>query len=192
MPKIGMEPLRRAALIDATITEIGLAGSLDITVSQIARRAGVSSGLAHHYFGGKDQILLAAMRRIMADYAAEVRAGLKRSRTPRDRLEAIVSAGFSAPNFKPDTVSAWLNFYVHALSSAEAGRLHRAYTKRHRSNLRHALRPIAGSQADELANLAAALIDGLYLQYGLAKSLPAGAEATAIVMSAIEKNISHN
>ena len=72
MPKLGMEPIRRAALIDATIAEIGAAGSLDVTVSQIAKRAGMSSGLAHHYFGGKDDILLAAMRRIMADYAREV------------------------------------------------------------------------------------------------------------------------
>jgi TetR/AcrR family transcriptional repressor of bet genes len=51
MPKLGMEPIRRAALVSATISEIGRAGSLDVTVSQIARRAGMSSALAHHYFG---------------------------------------------------------------------------------------------------------------------------------------------
>ena len=48
MPKIGMEPIRRAALVKATIAEIGRAGSLDVTVSQIAKRAGMSSALAHH------------------------------------------------------------------------------------------------------------------------------------------------
>ena len=58
MPKVGMEPIRRAALVKATIAEIGEAGTLDVTVSQIAKRAGMSSGLAHHYFGGKDQIFL--------------------------------------------------------------------------------------------------------------------------------------
>ncbi|MDG1319155.1 MAG: TetR family transcriptional regulator, partial [Paracoccaceae bacterium] len=51
MPKVGMEPIRRAALVKATIAEIGEAGTLDVTVSQIAKRAGMSSGLAHHYFG---------------------------------------------------------------------------------------------------------------------------------------------
>lgn len=51
MPKLGMEPIRRRALVKATIAEIGLAGNLDVTVSQIARRAGMSSALAHHYFG---------------------------------------------------------------------------------------------------------------------------------------------
>ena len=43
MPKLGMEPIRKAALVKATITEIGRAGSLDVTVSQIAKRAGMST-----------------------------------------------------------------------------------------------------------------------------------------------------
>ena len=46
MPKVGMEPIRKAALVKATIVEIGRAGSLDVTVSQIAKRAGMSSALA--------------------------------------------------------------------------------------------------------------------------------------------------
>ena len=47
MPKVGMEPIRRSALVKATIAEIGEAQSLDVTVSQIAKRAGMSSALAH-------------------------------------------------------------------------------------------------------------------------------------------------
>ena len=50
MPKLGMEPIRKAALVKATIVEIGRTGSLDVTVSQIAKRAGMSPALAHHYF----------------------------------------------------------------------------------------------------------------------------------------------
>ncbi len=76
MPKVGMEPIRKAALVKATIAEIGLAGSLDVTVSQIAKRAGMSSGLAHHYFGSKEDIFLAAMRHILTLYGAEVRGAL--------------------------------------------------------------------------------------------------------------------
>ena len=74
VPKVGMEPIRRSALVQATIAEIGAAGSLDVTVGQIARRAGMSTALAHHYFGGKDQIFLAAMRHILTEYATEVAA----------------------------------------------------------------------------------------------------------------------
>ena len=37
MPKVGMEPIRKEALVRATIVEIGRTGSLDVTVSQIAK-----------------------------------------------------------------------------------------------------------------------------------------------------------
>ena len=69
MPKLGMQPIRRAALVKATIAEIGEAGTLDVTVSRIARRAGVSPALAHHYFGGKQDLLVAAMRHSLSGYA---------------------------------------------------------------------------------------------------------------------------
>ncbi|MEJ6503035.1 MAG: transcriptional regulator BetI, partial [Rhodobacter sp.] len=38
MPKLGMEPIRKAALVKATILEIGRLRSLDVTVTQIAKR----------------------------------------------------------------------------------------------------------------------------------------------------------
>ena len=189
MPKLGMEPIRRAALIDAAIAEIGQAGSLDITVSQIARRAGVSSGLAHHYFGNKEQLLLAAMRHVLSDYSLEVRRGLKAAKTPVERLNAIVHGGFAPSNFRADTVSAWLNFYVLALSSPEAKRLHRIYARRLRSNLIHALCPLANSRAAEIADRTAALIDGFYLNYGLDPELPDGAAAAKIVMTSVLRDI---
>ncbi|MBT3465617.1 MAG: TetR family transcriptional regulator, partial [Rhodobacteraceae bacterium] len=72
MPKVGMEPIRRSALVQATIAEIGAAGNLEVTVGQIAKRAGMSTALAHHYFGGKDQIFLAAMRHILREFGTEV------------------------------------------------------------------------------------------------------------------------
>ena len=84
MPKLGMEPIRRAALVKATIDEIGQAGSLDVTVGRIARRAGVSAALAHHYFGGKEDLFLAAMRHILALFGAAVRDRLTGATTPRE------------------------------------------------------------------------------------------------------------
>lgn len=189
MPKLGMEPIRRAALIDATIAEIGAAGSLDVTVSRIAKRAGVSSGLAHHYFGGKDDILLAAMRHVLSVYAAEVLARLKAADTPQARLAAIVEGNFAPSNFGADTVSAWLNFYVLALSSGEARRLHRVYAARLRSNLRHALRPLVGEDAGRLADRTAQLIDGVYLNHGLRAADPDRAQAVATVMQALQDAI---
>ncbi len=186
MPKLGMEPIRREALIEATIHEIGSKGSLDVTVSQIARRAGVSSALAHHYFGGKEQIFTAAMRHILSVYGAQVRAALALATTPRARLEAIVRASFEAGNFRPEVIAAWMNFYVQAQTSDEARRLLRLYQRRLRSNLVHALRPLAGARAPEIAATTAALIDGLYIRHALREADPDPRRAGDRVLAALD------
>ena len=167
MPKLGMEPLRRAAVVDATIDCIGRAGSLDVTVGQIARKAGVSTALAHHYFGAKDQIFLAAMRHILSQFGAAVRNALASAETPRARLEAIVRANFEGDQFQGPIVSAWLNFYLQAHHSAQAQRLLHVYQKRMRSNLLHDLRPLIGARADNAAETIAAMIDGIYIRAAL-------------------------
>ena len=166
MPKLGMEPIRRAALIKATIAELGDVGSLRVTVSQIARRAGMSSALAHHYFGGKDQIFLAAMRHILTEFSAEVRAELARA-DRRKRAQAIIRACFAQSCFSPVAISAWMTFYVMAQTNPQALRLWRLYQRRLRSNLSHALRPLVGADAPVHAATMAALIDGLYLRAAL-------------------------
>lgn len=183
MPKIGMEPLRRAALVDATIDCIGRAGSLDVTVGQIAKAAGMSSALAHHYFGAKDQIFLAAMRHILTLYSGAVRTALAKAATPRARLDAIVRASFETGQFRRPVVSAWLNFYVQAHLSSDAERLLTVYQRRLRSNLVHALRPLVGARANEAAETLAALIDGLYIRAALGPGLVDGEAAAARVLN---------
>lgn len=189
MPKVGMEPIRRAALIDAVIAEIGTRGTLDVTVGQIARRAGVSSALAHHYFGSKEQLFLAAMRHTLKQYGIEVRKGLAAAEGPRDRLDAIVSAGFGESNFRPEVVAAWLNFYVLSQTSAAARRLLGIYQRRLRSNLVHDLRPLIGARSGDVAVRLAGLIDGLYLHYALNPVAGAGTAAAGHVMAALESEL---
>lgn len=163
-----MEPIRRRALIEATIAEIGQRGSLDVTVGQIARRAGMSSGLAHHYFGSKDQMLLAAMRHIMTEFGRRSCEGLARAGTPRERLDAIIAASFDAREFRPEVVLSWLSFYVQAHSNPGARRLLRVYTRRLHSNLVYNLRQLTSqAQAHRIADGIAALIDGLYIRQAL-------------------------
>lgn len=181
MPKLGMEPIRKAALVKATIVEIGRAGSLDVTVGQIARRAGMSTALAHHYFGGKEAMFLAAMRHVLTLYGAEVRGALQVVRGPEARLEAILAASFSPANFRREVVGAWLNFYVMAQTVPEARRLLAVYQRRLRSNLVFCLRPLVGTRAGPLADGLGALIDGVYLREVLKDGPPDAGSAVATV-----------
>ena len=172
MPKVGMEPIRRSALVEAAIAEIGAAGHLDVTVGQIAKRAGVSSGLAHHYFGGKNQILVATMRHILREFGREVAAALRGADTPVGRAHAIVAASFSPSCFEPATVRAWMMLYAHAPTHDNMRRLLVLYQRRLRSNLTHALVPLSPQPKADAETLGA-LIDGFYLRAALARDMDA-------------------
>ena len=181
MPKVGAEPTRKAALINATIETVGRSGSLDVTVAQIAREAGMSPALAHHYFGSKGDIFLAAMRHILSRYGEGVRAALKAAPDPQERLRAIVDESLAGGNFDLAAMSAWLNFYALALVEPEAGRLLRVYHRRLRSNLMVALRPLVGAEAAGIARTLGALIDGVYLRAALSDDIDAHAAETLIL-----------
>jgi TetR/AcrR family transcriptional repressor of bet genes len=178
-----MEPIRKEALVKAAIVEIGRAGSLDVTVSQIARRAGMSPALAHHYFGSKEEMFLAAMRHVLTLYGAEVRGALAVAEGPQGRLRAILRASFSPGNFRREAVGAWLNFWVLAQSQPQARRLLAVYQGRLRSNLLSALRPLAGDRAEEVAKGLGALIDGLYLREVLKTGAPDGRAAVETALA---------
>lgn len=189
MPKLGMEPIRKAALVRATIAEIGRAGSLDVTVAQIARRAGMSTALAHHYFGTKEQIFLAAMRHILTLYGAEVRGALVAAEGPRGRLLGIVRASFAPGSFRREVIGAWLNFYVLAQTVPDAQRLLLVYQRRLRSNLLDALRPLTGPRAAELAEGTAAMIDGVYIRQALGSAAADGAAAARMVLGYLSTDL---
>lgn len=187
MPKLGMESIRCDSLVRATIAEIGSRGSLDVTVNQIARRAGVSSALAFHYFGSKDQILLSAMRFILTTYGAEVRRELAGVTAARQRVEAVVRGSFAASNFRHDVISAWLNFYVKAQKSSDAARLLRIYKRRLRSNLLYGLRPLLNGAAETAAEGIASMIDGIYIREGLGDNQPDPERAAALVIDYLDR-----
>ena len=186
---MSVERQRRAQLVEATIREIGTVGSLDVTVGQIAKRAGVSSALAFHYFGGKDSLLLAAMQHILTIYGAEVRGARGVSTTPRERLTGVIRASFSATNFRKDVIAAWLNFYVLAQRSERALRLLTIYHRRLQSNLVHDLRPLIGPRAPEVAERMGGLIDGLYLRSAITPKRVSGDAAAAHVLAALDREL---
>lgn len=190
MVRTGVEALRKSALIDAAIAAIGERGSLDVTMSDIAGRAGVSTALAHHYFGAKDDLLEATMRRLLADLARDAVEALRRAKTPRQRITAIIEVNFSVAQFRQETVHAWLAFYVAALRSPSLRRLLAIYARRLNSNLLSGLAPLVDrDEALKMAEAIAALIDGLYVRRALRDGLPNPASAAALVEDYVETRL---
>lgn len=182
MPKIGMQPIRTSTLIDAVIAEIGATGSMDVTVSQIAKRAGMSSALAHHYFGSKNNMFTAAMRHILTRYGQEVRTNLNGKTDPVERLEAIIFSSFSEMNFNPEVIAAWLNFYVYAQKSSSVSKLLRVYHRRLRTALLVELRQVIPESAENVAEGIASIIDGAYLRSALRPEQDRPADPAALAL----------
>jgi TetR/AcrR family transcriptional repressor of bet genes len=183
-----MAETRRRALISAALREISDRGSLDVTVAQIAGRAGVSPALAHHYFGGKDDLLLATMRHLLAEFGDGGVRGLRSADTPRARLAAICLGGVGPAQVHQATISAWLPFDAGALSSPRASRQLRVYPRRLHSILLHALTRLAPpAEAELIAEGLGALIDGVYLREALRGRPTAPAAAIASVETYLDR-----
>ncbi|MEA3535619.1 transcriptional regulator BetI [Rhizobium sp. CC-YZS058] len=169
MPKLGMEPVRRKALVDAALSAIGDQGTLTVTMSDIARRAGVSPALAHHYFGSKEELLIATIRSLLSDLRRDAIEALRAAPSPRARVSALIRVSFQAGQFAPETVAAWLAFYSQAQKSDSMRHLLVLYARRLHSNLVVSLAALCPPEvARSIADGAAALIDGLYLRRALA------------------------
>ncbi len=190
MPRVGMEPIRRRALIKATVEAIGARGTLEVTMGEIARSAGVSPALAHHYFGSKEALFLATMRHLLGEFAAHVRLALTAAETPRARVSAIIRESFGPEQFRPATIAAWLAFYVRAQGDREARRLLNVYARRLHSNLVAALAAIVPrADAVRIAEGIAAMIDGLYIRRALKDGPPDPASAVALVENYVETQL---
>ncbi len=168
MPKLGMEPIRKRQLIEATIASIHAHGFADTTMATISRAAGVSPGIIHHYFGGKAALLGATMRMLLVELRLYVVTALRSAAGPRERIEAIIDASFTDRQFQPQVIVTWLAFWSQAPHDGTLMRLQRIYARRLQSNLRHDLRRLVGDgRATMVTQGMAAMIDGLWLSFAL-------------------------
>ncbi|MFC0268257.1 transcriptional regulator BetI [Kushneria aurantia] len=170
MPKIGMEPIRRKQLIEATMASINEVGLADSTIIQISRRAGVSAGIISHYFGGKDGLLEATMRHILEDLGMSVanrRSALKKH-DARSHLYAIVEGNFDRSQVSAEVMKTWLAFWTSSMHRDDLHRLQRVNDRRLYSNLCFQFRKqLPVERARDAARGLAALIDGLWLRGAL-------------------------
>lgn len=178
MPRLSIEQLRRQELAAAAyeiLQEEGIAGT---TLAKVAERAGMSKGIVLHYFKGKDELLEVVMRHANSLLRDEVVGLMSQATTPRERIEAIVAGNFSPKFFKPEICNAWLSLCAEVPRNPNFARIQRAIHARMRSNLLSALKHLLPpTQADAAVIGITAMIDGLWLRFGLSLEALSLAEA---------------
>jgi betaine-aldehyde dehydrogenase len=180
-----IEDTRRRQLVEVTIDSLAELGYVGTTLAQIAVRAGVSPGLVAHYFGDKDGLLDAAFRSLARRVGDQVRARLRQVSTPRARIQAVIDANLAPEEFEQRTGTAWLAFWGQVLQVAPLKRVQSVYQKRTLSNLRSSLKKLMpADEAQRLAAMIAAMIDGVWLRAALSGWREADSESARAMLTA--------
>lgn len=170
MPKVGMQPIRRSQLINATLEAVDQVGMGDASIAYIARLAGVSNGIISHYFKDKNGLLEATMRHLMQALSTAVRerrAALGDD-SARAHLRAIIDGNFDDSQVNGPAMKTWLAFWATSMHQPALRRLQRVNDHRLYSNLCCEFRRVLPQEsARAAARGLAALIDGLWLRSAL-------------------------
>lgn len=90
MPKIGMEPLRRAETINAALECICESGIDNTTVDMVASRAGFSKGIVSYYFKTKKQLMIESMKAFLESYNLKINSSITKEMHPQEMLKMVV------------------------------------------------------------------------------------------------------
>lgn len=166
MPKLGMAPVRRKQLIDATYVVLHRDGIDDLTLKKIAEEAGVATSIITHYFGTKEALIAATMSDLVASFLREVRDRRKLAKTKIDEVVAIVDGNFAPSQVSPVAISAWLYFWSRVPYDVAFDRMQRACDYQLRKYLAKSLKDIVlKDQADDIADTIVCLSYGFWLQF---------------------------
>ncbi|BCQ32910.1 MULTISPECIES: transcriptional regulator BetI [Erwinia] len=184
---------RKEQLITAAFETIGDVGLAGVTLSQVASQAGMSTGIVSHYFGDKDGLLNATMRRILCDlHDAVATCRSSAQDTPEAQLFAIIEGNFHRSQTSGTSMRAWLDFWAASLHQPALRRLQRVNDHRLYSNICCQFRRcLPQDEARRAARGLAAMIDGLWLRGSLAGIDFNARKACEIAFDYVENKLSN-
>lgn len=169
MPKVGMKPLRRQQLIDATLESVAKHGLQNTTIITISSIAGMSSGIISHYFGGKQELIEATVNHLLEQLQQALLERINQQNLqPEERLILIVEANFTQFQRSAVATKTWLSFWAQSMHSSGLARLQSINNRRLYSNLSYSFKQLLDDeQAICAAKQTAAMIDGFWLRSAL-------------------------
>lgn len=190
--------LRREMLIEAALRCLARDGIQGFTIERVCTEAGVSRGLIHHYFDGKDGLLIAvyqgslyagASDRIRRAAEAEEMAG-----GAVGRLLTIVEATFHPEFFARDRLRVWLALWGEIAVNPALRAVHRELYGAYRGQLAQAVQQVADARglnidAAALARSFLALVDGLWLEWCLDDTAVDAVQARAAALAMLEAHL---
>ena len=166
--------VRKARLVEATLVCLQRFGFQGASIRRICAEAGVSVGLINHHYASKDELVAEAYLAITRRLTEQLRAAIDGAAPDaRSRLSAFFSGSFSEELLNPRLLDAWLAFWVAIKSADTINRAHDQSYAEYRATISQTLMQLARENRwrrfdSDLAAIAlSALLDGLWLEYGL-------------------------
>ncbi len=93
MPKVGMEPIRRAQIRKAAVKLISKRGFEGTTLWDVAIAARISTGTISHYYDSKLSMLVDALTYASETLQAGMRRAIDAETSPSEKLRALIHVG---------------------------------------------------------------------------------------------------
>lgn len=116
-PRKASREARRTQLIEATIEVLASKGYSRMTLTDVAKLAGLSHGLVNFHFETKEKLLAETLRYLSDEYRENWMAALAAAGPgPAERLHAILASDFAPAICTPARLAAWCSFWGEAQS----------------------------------------------------------------------------
>ncbi|MFO1088039.1 MAG: transcriptional regulator BetI [Hyphomicrobiales bacterium] len=163
---------RRDSLVAATLRVVATEGIENTTIAKICEAAGVSRGLANHYFQSKEELLLIAFQKLLDDLGETTRRASQEQESPTRKLFAIIHAIFRSEFFNSTARAAYLCFWTASLSNQQFARINRANYARYHTSVARLFEKAAKQRNVKIHARKAAIgligmIDGLWLDLSI-------------------------
>lgn len=104
------EPERRLALLKAAFREVAEKGFSEVTLDDIARRAGVSKGVTLYYFDSKEELFRELFGWLVDSIHARMREAVAAEADPVGKIRALVALIFPSPSKNRAFFRAFVDF----------------------------------------------------------------------------------
>lgn len=117
MPKIVDVDQRRAEIARACWRVIVRHGIAGVTTRELAREAGIGTGVMFHYFPDKEAIIYAAFEELVETFRQQMRHNVAPAKTSLERLRLVALSNLPLQPERADEFGVWLSMWAHTYTS---------------------------------------------------------------------------
>jgi len=180
-------PLRREALIAATLACLRRFGHEGLSARRIGAEAGVSSGLINHHFPSISTLVAAAYETLAMSLIHSIQQHARQAdASPRERLRRFYEASFAPALIDPALFNTWLVFWSMVAHDAGMRTVHDRTYGAYRAALEGLLGELHGTggvprfRLRPAAIALSALLDGLWIEASINPRTFRPAQAVAL------------